>query len=238
MTETVSFDALLAFALVENGERELAAMPTAAALKSQYSDTSAWDARLWAAMPRAKKDIQPLRIFRRVFITAAIVIAMLACSLMASAEVRYAVQCAILEWTGIDLALTYETEGTQAIATLPTGFSDHYVPDEFVQDRANSLDSADTFFHPYSAVTADGETQYYSVDCYVIQPEGQVERFDNEHTVYSTVLVNDINATLGTSNNEDGSVSYYLFWDKDGIHCTIHGNLSLNEILAIAEGIY
>ena len=240
MAERVSFDALLTFALVENGERELAAMPTAAALKSQYPDTGAWDARLWAALPRKRQMKHPLRLLRMAVVTAAVMIAILACALMVSAEVRYAVKRAILEWTDTHLQLTYATEGTPEKTVLPDGYSDHYVPDGFVLDTEGCLDLTDTFFHPYTSVEIgeNGQALYYSVDCYLIQPDGQVEDMDNEHTTYSTVLMNDINATLGTSNNEDGSVSYYLFWDKNDIHCTVHGNLSLNEILAIAKGIY
>ncbi len=238
MTEKVSFDTLLTFALLENGERELAAMPTAATLKIQYVDTSAWNARLWAALPCERQTKVSLWLFRKAVVIVAVIIAMMACALMASAEVRYAVRQAILEWTSVDLTLTYETEGVPDTGTLPAEFSDHYIPSGFVQDQSNSLDFADAFLHSYSAVTASDETQCYSVDCYVIQSEGQVERFDNEHTTYSTVLVNNINATLGTSNNENDSTSYYLFWDKDGIHYTVHGNLSLDEILVIASGIY
>lgn len=72
----------------------------------------------------------------------------------------------------------------------------------------------------------------------MIRPGGQIESFDSEHTVYEMIQVNGIEATLGTSSNYDGSTSYYLFWEDNGIHHTVHGNLAKEEILKIAEAIY
>ena len=77
----------------------------------------------------------------------------------------------------------------------------------------------------------------YSVICYAIQAQGQVNTFDREHTVYETVEVNSAEATLGTSTNYDGGISYYLFWERDGIHHTIQGDVPRDMILEIAEEI-
>ena len=73
-------------------------------------------------------------------------------------------------------------------------------------------------------------------DVSIIQDYGQVETFDNEHTVYERIKVGTADATLGTSNN-GGHTGYVLVWEKDGISHTIIGKIPRKEILKIAESI-
>lgn len=244
----VSFDALLTLALQEQTRRELAALPDAEALQTLYPDTAGWDKRLRRALAeRHKLERKAARSaprvrwmpLRRLVTVAVVLVLVLAGALATSAEVRYAVRHAVLQWTDIDLRLTYDTEGTPAPGdlTLPQGYADHYVPEGFVLDEGNSYDMEEEFFHGYDR-TVNGEKYSYSVTCYVIRPGGQIESFDSEHTVYEMIQVNGIEATLGTSSNYDGSTSYYLFWEDNGIHHTVHGNLAKEEILKIAEAIY
>ena len=176
---------------------------------------------------------------RRLITVAAVLVLVLAGALATSAEVRYAVRHAVLQWTDVDLRLTYDTEGAPAPAdlTLPQGYADHYVPEGFVLDEGNSYTTEYDFFHKYLG-EIDGVECTYSVICYAIQAQGQVDTFDSEHTVYETVEVNGAEATLGTSTNYDGSTSYYLFWEDNGIHHTVYGNLAKEEILKIAKAIY
>ena len=136
-----------------------------------------------------------------------------------------------------ELRLTYETEGQPAPADLrlPAGFTDHYVPDGFVLDEENSLELDDVLFRGYYNPQG-GEN--YAISCYVICESGQVSTYDNEHTVYEMIDLNGTEAILGTSTNVDGTVSYYLIWDKNGIHCSINGNMDLEQFLLVAESIY
>lgn len=244
----VSFDALLTLALQEQTRRELAALPDAEALQTLYPDAAGWDKRLRRALAERRKSARKAarsapRVrwmpLRRLVTVAAVLVLVLAGALATSAEVRYAVRHAVLQWTNIDLRLTYDTEGTPAPddLTLPQGYADHYVPEGFVLDEGNSYDMEEEFFHGYDR-TVNGEKYSYSVTCYVIRPSGQIETFDSEHTVYEMIQVNGIEATLGTSSNYDGSTSYYLFWEDNGIHHTVYGNLAKEEILKIAEAIY
>lgn len=237
----VAFDTLLTLALQEQTRRDLDALPGPDELARLYPDTARWDKRLRRALRdrrRARPPAGPRRMtLRRLALVMAVLVLLMTCALATSAEVRYAVRQAVLQWTDRELRLTYATEGTPdpAALTLPEGFSDHYVPEGFVMDEENSLDYTDFFFHAYY----DSENPYntYSVTCYAIQPTGQIETFDNEHTVYETIDLHGIEATLGTSSNFDGSTSYYLFWEEDGIHYTVHGNLTLETIVEIANGI-
>ena len=244
----VSFDALLALALQEQTRRELAALPDAETLQILYPDTAGWDKRLRCALNERRKAERksarsappaPVRrlTLRRLITVAAVLVLVLAGALATSAEVRYAVRHAVLQWTDIDLRLTYDTEGTPAPddLTLPQGYADHYVPEGFVLDEGNALVTQTTLLRGYENAV---QGQSYYIACYAIQPEGQVSTFDDEHTTYETIDLNGREATLGTSMNYDGSTSYYLFWESNGIHQSVSGNVPLNELLKIAQNIY
>lgn len=242
----VSFDALLTLALQEQTRRELATLPDAEALQTLYPDTAGWDKRLRRALAeRHKLERKAARSaprvrwmpLRRLVTVAAVLVLVLAGALATSAEVRYAVRHAVLQWTDIDLRLTYDTEGTPAPAdlTLPQGYADHYVPEGFVLDEENALATQTTLLRGYENA-AQGQSYY--IACYAIQPEGQVSTFDDEHTTYETIDLNGKEATLGTSMNYDGSTSYYLFWESEGIHQSVSGNVPLDELLTIAQNIY
>lgn len=242
----VSFDALLTLALQEQTRRELAALPDAEALQTLYPDTAGWDKRLRRALAERRKSARKAarsapRVrwmpLRRLVTMAAVLVLVLAGALATSAEVRYAVRHAVLQWTNIDLRLTYDTEGAPAPGdlTLPQGYADHYVPEGFVLDEGNALVTQTTLLRGYENA-AQGQSYY--IACYAIQPEGQVSTFDNEHTTYETIDLNGKEATLGTSMNYDGSTSYYLFWESEGIHQSVSGNVPLDELLTIAQNIY
>lgn len=242
----VSFDALLTLALQEQTRRELATLPDAEALQTLYPDTAGWDKRLRRALAeRHKLERKAARSaprvrwmpLRRLVTVAAVLVLVLAGALATSAEVRYAVRHAVLQWTDIDLRLTYDTEGTPAPGdlTLPQGYADHYVPEGFVLDEENALATQTTLLRGYENA-AQGQSYY--IACYAIQPEGQVSTFDDEHTTYETIDLNGKEATLGTSMNYDGSTSYYLFWESEGIHQSVSGNVPLDELLTIAQNIY
>ena len=123
----VSFDALLTLALQEQTRRELATLPDAEALQTLYPDTAGWDKRLRRALAERRKSARKAarsapRVrwmpLRRLVTVAAVLVLVLAGALATSAEVRYAVRHAVLQWTDIDLRLTYDTEGTPAPADL------------------------------------------------------------------------------------------------------------------------
>lgn len=75
-------------------------------------------------------------------------------------------------------------------------------------------------------------------DCSIITAYGQIETFDNEHTVYTTVKIGDKEATLGTSEIPGQVTCYILVWEDAGVSCTIMGDGSLDELMKVAESIY
>ena len=242
----LSFDAALALALEACARQEQAALPSDGELRRLYPNLRRCDRRLRRALAeRRKLERKAARSaprvrwmpLRRLVTVAAVLVLVLAGALATSAEVRYAVRHAVLQWTDIDLRLTYDTEGAPAPGdlTLPQGYADHYVPEGFVLDEGNALVTQTTLLRGYENA-AQGQSYY--IACYAIQPEGQVSTFDNEHTTYETIDLNGKEATLGTSMNYDGSTSYYLFWESNGIHQSVSGNVPLNELLKIAQNIY
>ena len=133
----------------------------------------------------------------------------------------------------VEMYLTYQVDG-EPLEQLPNGYSDHYVPDGFERDYEQGYDNEISFLHAY--VDVNDKNIFYYVDCSVIQDYGQVETFDNEHTVYERIKVGTADATLGT-NNSGGRTGYVLVWEKDGISHTIIGKIPREEILKIAESI-
>lgn len=226
----VSFDALLAMAVTENARREQAALPGPARLQALYPDTSRWDARLQRR--QAPHGRLPLRRLAQ----AALVMVFLFCGAMAvSAEVRGTVYSVVKRFLPIEVQVSYEVEG-QPRTALPAGYTDHYRPEGFVLDEVNRIDNEWEIFHNYLNME---EEKFYSVFCIVIPESGFKSQYDNEHTVWTTMQLNGVSATLGinTSNISDNTI-YYLLWEKDGIHHAVESNFDLNETIKIAEGIY
>lgn len=123
---------------------------------------------------------------------------------------------------------------TVSLEQLPDAYSEHYVQVGFWRDYTQGYDKKETFSHAY--VNAAGEI--YFVDCSIITAYGQIETFDNEHTVYTTVKIGDKEATLGTSEIPGQVTCYILVWEDAGVSCTIMGDGSLDELMKVAESIY
>ena len=223
----ISFDAALTMALRADAQKELDELPSPAQLKERYPDTSRWDARLQAALHKRRP------VLKRVLIAVLTLVILTLGALAVSAEFRRAVYTMIQKFLPIEMQLTYQMDG-EPLEQLPNGYSDHYVPDGFERDYEQGYDNEISFLHAY--VDANDKSIFYYVDCSVIQDYGQVETFDNEHTVYERIKIGTADATLGTSNN-GGRTGYVLVWEKDGISHTIIGKISREELLRIAESI-
>ena len=203
----VSFDAALMMALRADAQKELDELPSPAQLKERYPDTSRWDARLQAALHKHRP------VLKRVLITVLTLVILTLGALAVSADFRRAVYTMIQKFMPVEMQLTYQVDG-EPLEQLPNGYSDHYVPDGFERDYEQGYDNEISFLHAY--VDVNDKNIFYYVDCSVIQDYGQVETFDNEHTVYERIKIGTADATLGTSNN-GGRTGYVLVWEKDGI---------------------
>ena len=222
----VSFDAALMIALRADAQKELDELPTPAQLKERYPDTSRWDARLQAALHKRRP------VLKRVLVAALTLIILTFGALAVSADFREAVYTMIQKFMPIEMQLTYQVDG-EPLEQLPNGYSDHYVPDGFVQDYEQGYENAQAFLHVYSSKKS---SIGYTVQCSVIQPGNQA-LFDNEHTTYKTVKIGDVDASLGTSTVESGISVYILNWEQDGIAHMIMGNIPMDEVFKIAGSI-
>ena len=170
----VSFDAALMMALRADAQKELDELPSPAQLKERYPDTSRWDARLQAALHKRRP------VLKRVLIAVLTLVILTLGALAVSAEFRRAVYTMIQKFLPIEMQLTYQMDG-EPLEQLPNGYSDHYVPDGFERDYEQGYDNEISFLHAY--VDANDKSIFYYVDCSVIQDYGQIETFDNEHSL-------------------------------------------------------
>ena len=171
------FDAILAVALEQDARQELAALPTPAALKELYPDTSSLDARITRALHTLH---HPQKALHRALAVVLLAAALLAGTLAVSAEARHAVYTALLRFLPIEMQVTYAVDGTPPDA-LPENYCDHYVPEGFVLDEENSLSTDFLLLHGYhTTASANDDSLSYTVKCYPIQATGQIETFDNE----------------------------------------------------------
>lgn len=226
----ISFDAALQMALYAQTERELETMPSPQELKILYPETKRWDERIYAALKRRERQKHRRKKAAAVLL---VLIAMVIGLFAVSAELRHAVYTAVLRYLPQELHLTYTVEGPTQ--TNPTEkLVENYIPQGFVQDKEQMLDTEEMLFHVYE----NKETrQSYSVTRYTLQQNGSEEIMDNEHTTYQETKVGDNTAILGTSSNFDGTESYYLFWEKDGMAYTLSGNIPPDELRRVAENI-
>ena len=160
-------------------------------------------------------------MLKRVLVAALTLVILTLGALAVSADFRKAVYTMIQKFLPVEMQLTYQVDG-EPLEQLPNGYSDHYVPDGFERDYEQGYDNEISFLHAY--VDVNDKNIFYYVDCSIIQDYGQVETFDNEHTVYERIKVRTADATLGTSNS-GGRTGYVLVWEKDGISHTIIGKI-------------
>ena len=228
------FDAILAVALEQDARQELAALPTPAALKELYPDTSSLAPHnpCFAHPAPSPKSAAPC-----VGRCAA------GCRPVGRHPCRQrrspprGVHC-LLRFLPIEMQVTYAVDGTP-LDTLPENYCDHYVPEGFVLDEENSLSTDFLLLHGYhTTASANGDSLSYTVKCYPIQATGQIETFDNEHTTWSSVTVKGHSATLGTSSTVSGTPCYFLFWESDGIQHTVSGCIDRDTLFRIAESIF
>ena len=198
----VSFDAALMMALRADAQKELDELPTPAQLEERYPDTSRWDARLQAALHKRRP------MLKRVLAAALTLVILTLGALAVSADFRKTVYTMIQKFLPIEMQVTYKVEG-EPLEQLPDAYSEHYVQVGFWRDYTQGYDKKETFSHAY--VNAAGEI--YFVDCSIITAYGQIETFDNEHTVYTTVKIGD---ALDVTMAQQTELDYLIYNDPLG----------------------
>lgn len=208
----VSFDTALMMAIHADAQKELNELPTPAQLKERYPDTSRWDARLQAALHKRSP------VLKRVLIAALTLVILTLGALAVSADFRRAVYTMIQKFMPVEMQLTYQVDGEPS-EQLPNGYSDHYVPDGFERDYEQGYDNEISFLHAY--VDVNDKNIFYYVDCSVIQDYGQVETFDNEHTVYTA------NGATDDFDIDSGLKKVNIGWTHASVSTVRGGTLAL-----------
>lgn len=235
--QTVSLQALIKWALEEDTEREIAALPQPRELEALYPDTAAFRARVFSEIGRRQKAERrrrkPLRLLKRTLLAAAILTSILFCTLMTNAALRAAVVNTIIDWTDRDMGIRFEIEG-EPLSALPEGYGPHYIPDRFEFLKNDSAQDISFLFYTYQ--TPDGSS-ILDIQIQLLE-NGSMTWIDNEHTKFEQITFNNTSAYLGHSISVGGDEIYILIWPKDGIEHLIYGTVSLSELFEIAENIY
>lgn len=240
--QTVSLQGLLKWALEERLEREIAGRPAPELLEELYPDTSAFRRRVFEGIERAQKEaIRPrrlsLRAMKKVLLAAAILISLLACTLMTSAAVRSAVVNTIIDWTDRDMGIRFIVEG-EPLTRLPEGYGPHVIPERFhYREDWSYVDESCPNFAAYGYASEDGaDVLDISI---LIAGNSSIYRMDNEHTEFERITFQGVTAYLGHGFSANGqSEIYKMLWVKDGMEHYIYGTVSLSELFEIAENIY
>lgn len=237
----VSFDAALCMALRQQADAEAAAFPADGELRSLYPDTSGWDKRFFRALSARKREWRqaPPAVRRRVRLRNLLVVALLAMllfagALAANAEVRGAVYRAVLSWGRREVSLTYEVEG-EPLDSLPENYTDTYIPAGFDRDGAASY-ATETEAHTQYTGRMYGADRRYSVTLRTVRPD-ETESYTRRGAVYTTLQLDRGQADLGILSGVDGGTDYLLFWEYGGVHHTLEGDLPLDELVRVANGI-
>ena len=238
----VSFDAALCMALRQQADAEAAAFPTDGELRSLYPDTSGWDKRFFRVLSARKREWRrqaPPAVRCRVRLRNLLVVALLAMllfagALAANAEVRGAVYRAVLSWGRREVSLTYEEEG-EPLDSLPENYTDTYIPAGFDRDGVASY-ATETEAHTQYTGRMYGADRRYSVTLRTVRPD-ETESYTRRGAVYTTLQLDRGQADLGILSGVDGGTDYLLFWEYGGVHHTLEGNLPLDELVRVANGI-
>lgn len=238
----VSFDAALCMALRQQADTEDAACPSDRELRALYPETSGWDKRFFRALSarrRAWRRMQPPALRRRLRLRNLLVVALLAMllfagALAANADVRGAVYRAVLSWGRREVTLTYEVEG-EPLDALPQNYTDTYTPAGFRRDGAASC-ATETEVHTRYTGRMYGADRYYALTLRTARPEEKAS-YTRRGAVYTTLDLDRGQATVGILSRVDGTTDYILFWEYGGVHHTLEGNLPLDELVRVANGI-
>ena len=222
---------LLKWAMNEQTERELAALPSDRELDALFPDTSALRKRVFAALRqtqrRTGRRLKPLLI--AVAAAASVFFAML----MVNASMRATVVDIITEWTNRDVGIHFEVEG-EPLAALPLDLEPHYIPEELIRLDDYCERTPSHLFYTYQS--EDGSL-YLDIRVDTLT-NGSMTWIDNEHATLEETTFQGNPAYVAHGTSVGGDEISILLWAKDGLECYIYTNISWAETQKIAENIY
>lgn len=145
-------------------------------------------------------------------------------ALMMSKPVRATVQNIIIQW--LDKYTKFEFQSDSKEIEFKE-FTLGYLPEGF--EETDYFSAAAHVIIEYKDLIGNELIFEYSLS------EGLNIAFDNEYSTHNTIKLNDLDAHLFESDDEDRI--NYLLWISEGHTFTIGSNLSAEEIIKIAENI-
>ena len=235
--ETYSLQELIRWALAEQTDREIDALPTPAELDEMFPDTAHFRRRVFDAVKaqekaekRAKRRILP--IVKRTLLVAAVLAALLFGTLMTNASVRSAVINTIFEWTGRDVGISFQIEG-QPPAALPEDYGPHYIPEGFEYQEDASWRNEGGLVYTYKT----SDLRFLNIQI-CVGTNSFTYRIDNENAIYEKITFNGATAYLASNYANGEQESHGMLWYKNGMEHFIYGTINLSELFEIAEKIY
>jgi hypothetical protein len=221
------FDSILAEALKNRSKIYLSNIPSEDELSKELEFSDGFKDKMNKLMESYKRATARNKVFiyAKRFVACILIAAGLGFGvLMLSQPVRAAIQNVIIQWFDKYTQFDFKSDSTEVefkeytLGYLPEGFveADYFSATGYTSIEYEDLKGNDIIFD-------------YAIS------ENITIALDNEHSTYSIINLKGSEAHLFESN-EDGRRSH-LLWVHDGYTFTIASNLSVEEIIKIAENI-
>ena len=234
----VSLRLLLKFCFEQEAQERMESYLSPQELIELYPDMTALDQKVSEGIDALQKEEKrqmhrPLRVLKRTFLVAAVLISIFSCIMLTSATVRNAIVNTIIDWTGRDVGIQFVIEG-EPLSALPDGYGPHYIPEGLEFLTADSVQ--DKSFLLYTYQSPDG-LSILDIQIQLLE-NGSMTWIDNEHMEFEQITFNGMSTYLGHGFSVAGGEIYTMLWAKDGMEHSIYTNVSLSELFKIAENIY
>lgn len=226
----ISTDAMIALAVTEAENRELAAMPSLREMDAAFRPSPQFQrkmARLLRSAKNRKRARRQLRALRRAAVCVFILITLFSCSMIPFKAVQEAVMATLMEWREQFMSIVYSSDDAKE-KRLPETIEVAYVPEGFtLQEPAQHTDRI--FLARYTS-----DIGYFSIRVTVAESQAQTHiSIDNEYTTVYSIRINGRDAVWGVSDSGINT----LTWSAEQFVYQISGTVDLKTLIRIAESI-
>lgn len=226
----ISFDALLVMAATEADKRDMDLLPSLEEMQESFHPSVEFTQKMEAALKQTRRKDRSVKFRRhakRVVAAAAIIMSVSFCVLMPVQAVQQAVISTLVEWKNQFSSYIFSSDahGERAV---PQSVKLTYLPEEY--------DNVPTVITGPSVYTAEYDAEGKGVSLLLmIQDIDATAQFDidNENTSTRAIHFDGVNATWVAY--DDGI--NMLFWDCDGLSYSIFGELPIEEVIKIVQGM-
>lgn len=225
----ISFDALLVMAATEADKRDMDLLPSLEEMQESFHPSVEFTQKMEAALKQTRRKDRSVKFRRhakRVVAAAAIIMSVSFCVLMPVQAVQQAVISTLVEWKNQFSSYIFSSDahGERAV---PQSVKLTYLPEEY--------DNVPTVITGPSVYTAEYSAKGKRTLLLMIKSIDATTQVDvdNENTSTRAIHFDGINATWVAY--DDGT--NMLFWDSDGLSYSVFGELPIEEIIKIVQGM-